>query len=439
MAKLTQTAQVFLWGIQIGAVAWNAQANAATFAYTDDFSKTWLQPSPIHMPASGGRKENFTFRNLSRETYSGLPGMLADALPDKFGHALINLWLAKNGRAEDSMNPVEKLLYMGNRSMGALEFRPAIRKATSKAVDVNMQEILELTNSIMHQKSALDVNACDDEALTSILQVGTSAGGARPKGIVAIHEKSGHIISGQATIPEHYRHWIIKFDGVSDMELGEPQGYGRIEYAYHLMAKDAGIDMSPCKLWEEGGRAHFMTHRFDRESNKKIHMQSLCGIAHYDFNMAGSYSYEQALMIMQKIGLSKAEMSQLYRRMVFNIVARNQDDHTKNIAFLMTPDGTWKLSPAFDVTYSHNPAGVWTHQHQMRAAGKRDHFNRDDLVKVAKDFSLPRPESVIDAVIAAVSHWLTYADNAGISESTAKEIGNSHRRYLGEKTKADRA
>ena len=438
MAKAIETAKVYLWDTQIGAVAWNEQAKAATFAYTDDFSKTGIQPSPIHMPTSKGRKETFTFRNLGRETYSGLPGMLADALPDKFGNALINLWLAKNGRAEDSMNPVEKLLYMGNRSMGALEFRPAIRKATSKAVDVNMQELLELTNSIMHQKSKLDVNACDDEALTSILQVGTSAGGARPKGVVAIHEKSGHIISGQAAIPDHYQHWIIKFDGVSDMELGEPQGYGRIEYAYHLMAKAAGIDMTECKLWEEGGRAHFMTRRFDRKGNKKIHMQSLCGIAHYDFNMAGSYSYEQALMVMQQIGLPKAEISQLYRRMVFNIVSRNQDDHTKNIAFLMTSDGTWKLSPAFDVTYSHNPAGVWTNQHQMRAAGKRDDFSRDDLVKVGKDFSLPHPESVIDMVTAAASNWPIYAESAGVPESTAKEIGSAHRRYLAKKTRAGR-
>jgi len=431
VAKTIETAKVFLWDSQIGAVAWNEQAKAATFAYTDGFIKTGLQPSPIHMPASRGRKETFTFRNLGRDTCSGLPGMLADTLPDKFGNALINLWLAKNGRAEGSMNPVEKLLYMGNRSMGALEFRPAMRKAASKAVDVNIQDLLELTNNIMHQKAKLDVNAYDDDALTSILQVGTSAGGARPKGIVAIHEKSGHIISGQAAIPDHYQHWIIKFDGVSDMELGEPKGYGRIEYAYHLMAKAAGINMTECKLWEEGGRAHFTTRRFDRDGNKKIHMQSLCGIAHYDFNMAGAYSYEQALLVMQQIGLPKTEMSQLYRRMVFNIVARNQDDHTKNIAFLMTPDGEWKLSPAFDVTYSHNPAGVWTNQHQMLAAGKRDDFSRDDLIKVGNDFSLPHPESVIDEVVSTVDNWLSYAGKAGVAENAAQEIREAHRLHLG--------
>jgi serine/threonine-protein kinase HipA len=431
VAKTIETAKVFLWDSQIGAVAWNEQAKAATFAYTDGFIKTGLQPSPIHMPASRGRKETFTFRNLGRDTYSGLPGMLADTLPDKFGNALINLWLAKNGRAEGSMNPVEKLLYMGNRSMGALEFRPAMRKAASKAVDVNIQDLLELTNNIMHQKAKLDVNAYDDDALTSILQVGTSAGGARPKGIVAIHEKSGHIISGQAAIPDHYQHWIIKFDGVSDMELGEPKGYGRIEYAYHLMAKAAGINMTECKLWEEGGRAHFTTRRFDRDGNKKIHMQSLCGIAHYDFNMAGAYSYEQALLVMQQIGLPKTEMSQLYRRMVFNIVARNQDDHTKNIAFLMTPDGEWKLSPAFDVTYSHNPAGVWTNQHQMLAAGKRDDFSRDDLIKVGNDFSLPHPESVIDEVVSTVDNWLSYAGKAGVAENAAQEIREAHRLHPG--------
>jgi serine/threonine-protein kinase HipA len=431
VAKTIETAKVFLWDSQIGAVAWNEQAKAATFAYTDGFIKTGLQPSPIHMPASRGRKETFTFRNLGRDTYSGLPGMLADTLPDKFGNALINLWLAKNGRAEGSMNPVEKLLYMGNRSMGALEFRPAMRKAASKAVDVNIHNLLKLTNNIMHQKAKLDVNAYGDDALTSILQVGTSAGGARPKGIVAIHEKSGHIISGQAAIPDHYQHWIIKFDGVSDMELGRPKGYGRIEDAYHLMAKAAGINMTECKLWEEGGRAHFTTRRFDRDGNKKIHMQSLCGIAHYDFNMAGAYSYEQALLVMQQIGLPKTEMSQLYRRMVFNIVARNQDDHTKNIAFLMTPDGEWKLSPAFDVTYSHNPAGVWTNQHQMLAAGKRDDFSRDDLIKVGNDFSLPHPESVIDEVVSTVDNWLSYAGKAGVAENAAQEIREAHRLHPG--------
>jgi serine/threonine-protein kinase HipA len=343
---MIDTAKVYLWGKQIGAVAWNAPVQAATFAYTADFYKTGLQPSPLHMPVSGSNMGTFTFSNLNRETFDGLPGMLADALPDKFGNTLINVWLAKNGRAEGSMNPIEKLLYMGNRSMGALEFRPAMKRASSKAVDVNIDELLELTNNIMQQKSSLNVNTYDEEALTSILQIGSSAGGARPKGIIAMHEVTGHIISGQATIPKGYQHWIIKFDGVSDMELGKPLGYGCIEYAYHLMARAAGIEMTACKLWEEGGRAHFMTRRFDRAGNEKIHMQTLCGIAHYDFNAAGAYSYEQALLIAQQIGLPKPALSQLFKRMVFNVIARNQDDHSKNISFLMGKDGVWRLSPA---------------------------------------------------------------------------------------------
>lgn len=427
MTELVTAAKVYLWGQQIGAVTWNESTQVATFAYTRNFLGE-IQPSPIHMKVPKNTLQQFTFRNLSKETYSGLPGMLADSLPDKFGNALIDVWLAKSGRGTGSMNPVEKLLYMGNRSMGALEFRPALKRASSKAVDVSIQNLISLTNDIIHQKAKLDVHACDQEALASILQIGTSAGGARPKGIVAIHEKTGHIISGQAKVPKYYEHWIIKFDGVSDVELGEPQGYGRIEYAYYLMARDAGIDMTECKLWEEGGRAHFMTRRFDRKRNEKIHMQSLCGIAHYDFNMPGAYSYEQALLVAQQIGLSKLELTQLFRRMVFNIIARNQDDHTKNIAFLMEQTGQWKLSPAFDVTYSHNPAGVWTNSHQMSVNGKRDDFTASDIAAAGDAFSI-NSKPIINDVMDAAKNWPQYAKRAGVSGTRIKEIAQYHRTF----------
>ncbi len=259
-----------------------------------------------------------------------------------------------------------------------------------------------------------------------ILRVGTSAGGARPKAVIAM-DKEGNVMSGQTRVPENYQYWILKFDGVTDLELGEPHGYGRIEYAYYLMAKAAGIEMEESRLLEENGRAHFMTRRFDRVGGRKLHMQTLCGIAHYDFNMAGAYSYEQAFTVMRRLRLSKAEATEQYRRMVFNVLARNQDDHTKNIAFLMGPDGKWKLSPAYDVIYSHNPAGQWTNQHQMSLNGKRDNFSLDDLIAVAESISLTRTDKVINEVYAAVERWPEFARAAGVNEKTIQEISANHR------------
>jgi serine/threonine-protein kinase HipA len=262
-----------------------------------------------------------------------------------------------------------------------------------------------------------------------ILRVGTSAGGARPKAVIAMDER-GNVLSGQTKAPKGYQYWILKFDGVTDLELGEPRGYGRIEYAYALMAKAAGIDMTECRLLEENGRAHFMTKRFDRVDGDKLHMQSLCGIAHYDFNMAGAYSYEQAFAVMRKLRLSKADAIQQYRRMVFNIVARDLDDHTKNISFLMARDGKWRLSPAYDVIYSHNPAGQWTNQHQMSLNGKRDHFTKEDLIAVSASISLSKPDGVINDVVTAIERWPEYAKDAGVNAKTIKAIAGNHRLKL---------
>jgi len=419
---MTQVAEVFLWGEQMGAVVWDEQAQAAVFSYTDDFIKTGIQPSPLHMPTIGNEGNRFMFQGLAKETFYGLPGMLADVFPDKFGHAIIDAWLAKQGRMPGSMNPVEKLLYMGTRSMGALEFRPALKKEAARQIDVNMDEMLAITNEIMQRKGKLDVSQYDDGSLASILQIGTSAGGARPKGIVAIHEKTNKIISGHASTPKGFKHWIMKFDGVSDMELGKPQGYGRREYAYYLMALDAGISMAESKLWEEHGRAHFMTRRFDRIGGEKVHMQSLCGMAHFDYNMSGAYSYEQAMMIAMRLGLQHADMQQLFRRMVFNVVMRNQDDHTKNIAFLMGQDGIWKLSPAYDVTYSHNPAGVWTSNHQMSLAGKRDGFTKQDLISVANTIGIKGAHAMIEQVLETASKWSLFAKHAGVLSEHVDEV-----------------
>ena len=262
-----------------------------------------------------------------------------------------------------------------------------------------------------------------------ILRVGTSAGGARPKAVIAM-DAQGNVMSGQTDAPPGFDYWLLKFDGVTDLELGEPHGFGRIEYAYYLMAQAAGIDMVECRLLEENGRAHFLTKRFDRVQGCKLHMQSLCGMAHYDFNQAGGYSYEQAFAVMRKLRMSKADAVQQYRRMLFNVIARNQDDHTKNIAFLMDQDGRWTLSPAFDVMYSHNPAGKWTSQHQMSVNGKRDGFSMADLVAVGESISIARPREIIDDVIAAVTQWPEYAAQAGVKKAFSDEIGRNHRLKL---------
>jgi serine/threonine-protein kinase HipA len=326
------------------------------------------------------------------------------------------------------------LCYTGKRAMGALEFSPAFIGKLDKSVPVEVSDMVGLVQEIMHDREALDVSLDESErgnaeAILDILRIGTSAGGARPKAVIAM-DKSGKVMSGQADVPPGYQYWILKFDGVTDLELGEARGYGRIEYACYLMAKAAGIHMSECRLLEENGRAHFMTRRFDRVNGEKLHMQSLCGIAHYDFNMAGAYSYEQAFGVMRKLRLSNADAAEQYRRMVFNIVARNLDDHTKNIAFLMGQDGMWRLSPAYDVIYAHNPAGKWTSQHQMSANGKRDHFSRQDLVAVADSISLSRPEKIIDEVIDAVKQWPGFARKAGVRTEVIADIHNHHRTDL---------
>lgn len=288
---------------------------------------------------------------------------------------------------------------------------------------------VELAQEIMNERMKLDVDLDHPTAIKDILRIGTSAGGARPKAIIAMNNE-GNILSGQAQVPEEYEYWILKFDGVTDLELGEPRGYGRIEYAYHLMAKVAGIEMTECRLLEENGRAHFMTKRFDRMNGQKLHMQSLCGIAHYDFNMAGAYSYEQAFLTMQKLEISQSQIVQQYRRMLFNVIARNMDDHTKNISFLMDSEGKWKLSPAYDVTYSHNPHGKWTNQHQMSLNGKRDHFTLSDLLEVGKLQGILHPEIVIQEVMDAVLRWPSFAKQAEVNEEAGLEIGRYHRTKL---------
>jgi serine/threonine-protein kinase HipA len=266
--------------------------------------------------------------------------------------------------------------------------------------------------------------------------VGTSAAGARAKALVAWNPSTGEVRSGQADAGPGFEHWLLKLDGVvgnRDRELDDPQGFGAIEYAYHLMAVAAGIDMTPCRLLEEGGRRHFMTRRFDRTPDGgKLHMASLAGLAHYDYNQAGAYSYEQALQVIRGLGLPMADVEAQFRRMCFNVLARNQDDHVKNIAFLMDPAGRWSLSPAFDLSYAHNPAGAWTSRHQMTLNGKRDGFEREDFRSCARGASMKRgrADTILDEVAAAVRRWPEFAAAARLDDAVREGIAAGHRLSL---------
>lgn len=433
MVRSINTATVKLNGMNVGAVLWQESQGHAVFEFEPSFLKQGLDISPIHMGLNEALNGDaiFQFPALSSESFSGLPGLLADALPDKFGNALIDTWLTRQGRDISTFNPVERLCYIGSRAMGALEFHPIAESSLEQAVQVDIAELAGLAQTVTSKYDSLNTKFGDSDtenkdALLDIIRVGTSAGGARSKAIIAMNER-GEICSGQAAVPKGFTYWLLKFDGVNDIELGASQQYGRIEYAYYLMAKSAGIDMSESKLFEEGGRAHFLTKRFDRLSGGKIHMQSLCGIAHYDFNMAGAYSYEDAFMIMRKLKLSKLDSVEQYRRMVFNVVARNQDDHTKNISFLMDSKGRWKLSPAYDVTYSHNPKGNWTNKHQMSIARLRDGFERKHLIEVGESISLKDADLIIDKVLDAVSRWDSFAKEAGLDSQTIRAIASAQR------------
>ncbi|MCK4268828.1 MAG: type II toxin-antitoxin system HipA family toxin [Actinomycetia bacterium] len=433
MVDLIDTAYVKLWGKVIGAVSWIKEKEYAVFEFEKEILKLGLDISPLHMPLQKALQGDmiFSFPSLNKETFHGLPGLLADSLPDKFGNTLIDAWLARNGRDPNSFSPIERLCYIGKRGMGALEFSPSLATNTEDSVPVEIADLVRLAQEVSSEHFRLNANISDNnntEAMLDIIRVGTSAGGARPKAVVAVNA-DGHVRSGQVKAPAGYDYWIIKFDGVDDLELGKTQGYGRIEYAYHLMAKACGINMTPCRLLEEGGRAHFMTKRFDRDKNTKVHLQSLCGLAHYDFNLAGGYSYEQVFSVMRQLHLPKTEAHQQFCRMVLNVVARNQDDHTKNISFLLDSKGKWHLSPAYDFIYAHNPAGHWTNKHQMTINGKREGFTLQDLVEVGDSIGLPNPKETIMEIIDTVKHWPKFAQEAGVRQETIERIKQYHR-YL---------
>ena len=425
-------AEVRLWGRRIGAVTWDDAARLASFEYDPQFRSSGIEVSPVVMPIDAGIHQ---YPALPEETFRGLPGMLADSLPDRYGNALIDAWLARQGRSRESFNPVERLCYIGTRGMGALEYHPSHGPGAS-VDDLDVARMVELADAVLTERTSLNADVEHDEkAINQVLQVGTSAGGARAKAVIAWNPETRVVRSGQAGLEPGFTHWILKLDGVrsaDEREVGTTRGYGLIEYAYYLMARRAGIAMTESRVLEEGGRHHFMTRRFDRtDSGKKIHMQSLAALGHYDFNAAGSYSYEQAVEIMRRLDLPQSEIDQQFRRTVFNVVARNQDDHVKNIAFLMAPNGRWSLSPAFDVTYSFKPAGKWTARHQMSVSGKRDGFVEDDLVAFGRFCNLKaaRARNILGEATQAVAEWKTIADETGVLPAKADEVARHHRRF----------
>ena len=425
--------KVQLWGRTIGAVSLAEGREVAAFQYDPEFAASGIELSPVVMPLS---ERVYEFPALPRNTFHGLPGLLADALPDKFGNALIDAWLATQGRTAGSFSAVERLCYTGARGMGALEFSPALGPKPRKATKIEVDSLVRQAGEVLTHRADLQGHFHDagkETALQDILRVGTSAGGARAKAVIAWNRETNEVRSGQITGGDGFDYWLLKFDGVAgnkDKELEDPKGYGAIEFAYYLMAKTAGITMTECRLLEENGRRHFMTRRFDRVGGGgKLHMQSLCALAHFDFNQSGAYAYEQALLTIRQLKLPMASVEEQFRRGVFNIVARNQDDHVKNIAFLMDKQGEWSLAPAFDVTYSYNPSGSWTATHQMTLNAKRDGFTMEDFEACAKAALMKRGRAatIVEEVQAAVKRWPEFAAAAKLSDEWRDKIQKTHR------------
>lgn len=430
------TARISLWDTTVGAATWDAERELCFFEYDEAFLRSGIELSPMHLPLAA---RVYSFPGLNRESFGGLPGLLADSLPDKFGHLLIDQWLARQGRRPESFNPIERLCYIGTRGMGALEFHPEQRAANKKSARIEIESLVALANEALAAKRSLNVElgkANAREAMNDIIRVGTSAGGARAKAVIAWNANTNEVRSGQLEAPEGFTHWLLKLDGVSgnrDKEVADPLGYGKIEYAYYLMAQAAGIEMMSCRLYEEGGRHHFMTRRFDRgPKGEKWHMHTLCGLAHFDFNQAGAYSYEQACQVMRLLDLPHSDIEEQFRRAAFNIAARNQDDHTKNIAFLMDKRGAWRLSPAYDINYSYNPSGAWTRRHQMSLNGKRDDFTSEDLLQAAKSVGVKtrRAKAILKQIGSALETWSKWAEQAGVETKAAASIQENFRSRL---------
>jgi serine/threonine-protein kinase HipA len=429
-------AAVTLWGARIAAVSVAAGARYATFQYDPAFVRSGIEIAPIQMPL---RAQPYTFPGLPADAFSGLPGLLADSLPDRWGTALVNAWLASQGRDQSSFDVVQRLCYVGTRGVGAMEFQPTHEPALAAGADLQVDALVRLAGEVLAERAEFVTELSenpDEEAMKAILAIGSSAGGARPKAFIAYNDATGQVRSGQVEVGDGFRHWLLKFDGVAlagDHGLTDPQGWGAVEYAYSRMARAAGVEMAECRLLEEHGRRHFMTRRFDRpDEGGKLHMQTVGALEHVSYNEPGAYSYEQALLLIRRMGLGTRTVEQQFRRMVFNVLARNQDDHVKNIAFLMDRQGMWSLAPAYDVIWAWKPGNPWLDSHQMSINGKRDGFTVADLRAVARMGGLKRgrAETILAEVADVVAGWPAIAAEVGVDEQMAEQIARSHRLHL---------
>jgi len=421
-------ATVNIWGTLVGAVLWDVESQVASFEYAPSFVKKDYELSPLKMPSTSNVIYRFpelkSRLDSSDNTFHGLPGLLADVLPDRYGNRLINTWLAQQGRPEDSMNPVEKLCFIGTRGMGAIEFSPS----TSKRIDpftIEMGSLVDVAAAMLNERERFSTNVAGNElkAMQDILAVGTSAGGARAKAIIAYNEKTGAVRSGQTVSPKGFKHYLIKLDGVDDAQFGTTKGYGRIEMAYYHMALACGIEMMPSRLLEENGRAHFLTQRFDREEGGvKHHIQTLCAMKHYDYNEVGQYSYEQLFQTMRELGLPYPEAEQVFRRMIFNVIARNCDDHTKNFAFRLKQGAAWEISPAYDLCHAYRPGSQWVSKHALSLNGKRENTLIDDFLTVAKSMNIKKAKDIILEINDQVQQWERFAAMAGVEPQYVESI-----------------
>lgn len=426
---MVNVAEIKIWDTFVGAVRWDEAQSLAYFQYDKNFIKNGWDLSPIKMPISMGEQIH-SFPDLRKgraateDTFKGLPGMLADVLPDKYGNNLLNTWLARQGRPDNSMNPVEALCFIGSRGMGALEFEPAKGNSKSKSFAIELSGLLEVATKMLHNRETFLTNISEKEekAMLDILKIGTSAGGARPKAVIAFNPKTGEVQSGQGRVSKNFEHWLLKLDGVSAEQFGDTTGWGRVEYAYYLMARDCGITISDSHLLEEHGRAHFMTKRFDREYNVKHHIQTLCGLQHFDFNDMYSYSYEQVFQTMRLLQLNYQAAEQMFRRMVFNVLATNYDDHTKNFSFLLKKDEPWSLAPAYDLCFSYDPNNHWVNKQTLSVNGKRLGIGKKDLMLVAEQNNIKQADKIINQINKVVKSWRSYAKLAIVRKDLTDRI-----------------
>lgn len=424
--------EVYLWGTKIGAIAYEpGQTEVSTFEYDKDFIKMGIEVSPISVPI---KYSIHTFDDISKKTFHGLAGFIADSLPDKFGNQLIDQYFALKGRSSSDITPLDRLLYIGNRAMGALEFKPAINlDDKNKNIELNLQDLSQLAEMILikKEKFANELKNSDKKNVINLLRIGSSAGGARSKALVAM-DKDGKLYDGTINHKKACKYYLLKFDSSSnsDRDNKDPKGMTKVEYIYSILARKCNINMPYTTFIQIEDDFHFLIERFDRiDKNKgftkdKLHYVSWCGMAHAHRDETGAFSYEQLVMIVRELKLGQDSVFEIFKRAVFNLVGRNQDDHTKNFGFLMDRNGRWSLSPAFDITYSYDPEGKWTKSHQITLNGKEDNFTLEDIISFGKYCNLSKKKSleVLNNTVSAFKEFPKLADRYKVDRRLKESI-----------------